>query len=92
MLNYDNLLTSLINKTDKFSTNWSWVYPAYFNLSLVFSSGLYFLLYFPKEDKTLEEVQAAKPTKEFDEKWGNGFLNPDQFTAIVYSDLKRFEK
>jgi glyoxylase-like metal-dependent hydrolase (beta-lactamase superfamily II) len=40
------------------------------------------------EKKTLTEVQAAKPTSDFDAKWGKGFLNPDQFVAIVYSTLK----
>ncbi len=39
--------------------------------------------------KTQEQVVAAKPTAAFDAKWGGGFLNPDQFTSIVYSDLSR---
>jgi len=39
--------------------------------------------------RTLEQVVAAKPTAEFDEKWGNGFLTPDQFVGIVYADLAR---
>jgi len=38
--------------------------------------------------KTLEEVQAAKPTAAFDEKWGKGFLKPEQFAGIVYASLK----
>ncbi len=37
--------------------------------------------------KSLEEVQAAKPTAEWDEKWGVTFLNGEQFTAIVYGNL-----
>lgn len=41
-----------------------------------------------EQGKTLEEVTAAKPTAEFDEVWGNGFLKPDVFTKIVYTDLK----
>ncbi|MDY7095022.1 MAG: MBL fold metallo-hydrolase [Acidobacteriota bacterium] len=41
------------------------------------------------EGKSLEEVQAAKPTADFDEQWGGGFLNPDNFTAIVYSSLSQ---
>ncbi len=44
------------------------------------------------EGKSLQEVQAAKPTREYDEKWGRGFLNPDQFTRIVYEDLSRSRK
>ncbi|UCF20809.1 MAG: MBL fold metallo-hydrolase [Gemmatimonadota bacterium] len=39
--------------------------------------------------KSLEEVQAAKPTAAWDEKWGQGFLNPETFTRILYSDLSR---
>jgi cyclase len=36
-----------------------------------------------KQKKTLEQVKAAKPTKEFDEVWGK-FRNGDGFTEIVY--------
>jgi glyoxylase-like metal-dependent hydrolase (beta-lactamase superfamily II) len=39
--------------------------------------------------KTQEEVVASKATKEFDEDWGQGFLKPEQFVAIVYQDLAR---
>jgi hypothetical protein len=38
--------------------------------------------------KTLDEVKAAEPTKDFDEKWGKGFMKPDIFLAIVYQSLK----
>jgi hypothetical protein len=37
--------------------------------------------------QTMEEVIAAKPTRAFDEKWGNGFLPPNQFAKLVYMDL-----
>jgi glyoxylase-like metal-dependent hydrolase (beta-lactamase superfamily II) len=37
--------------------------------------------------KTLAEVQAAKPTAAWDEKWGKGFLKPEQFVGIAYSAL-----
>jgi glyoxylase-like metal-dependent hydrolase (beta-lactamase superfamily II) len=37
--------------------------------------------------KTLEEVQAAKPTAEFDEAWGKGRLTPNDFVALVYNTL-----
>ena len=40
-----------------------------------------------KEGKTMEQVVAAKPTRAFDEKWGNGFLSPDRFAGLVYMDL-----
>lgn len=38
--------------------------------------------------KTLAEVQAAKPTAEFDAVWGTGFVNGTRFVEIVYTDLK----
>ena len=40
------------------------------------------------EDKSKEEVLAAKPTAPWDEKWGGGFMNPETFTGIVYDSLK----
>jgi len=40
-----------------------------------------------QKGKTMEEVIAAKPTQAFDEKWGKGFLPPDQFAKLVYMDL-----
>ena len=42
--------------------------------------------------KTLEEIQRAKPTQEFDEKWGHGMLTPDQFVQILYKDLSINQK
>jgi len=39
--------------------------------------------------KSLEEIQAAKPTSEFDAVWGGGFINPEQFVEIVYQSLTR---
>ena len=41
-----------------------------------------------KEGKSLEEVQAAQPSKEFDAKWGGGFMKPDQFVGLIYASLK----
>jgi glyoxylase-like metal-dependent hydrolase (beta-lactamase superfamily II) len=38
--------------------------------------------------KSLEETVAAKPTAAWDETWGKTFLTPEQFTGIVYSNLK----
>jgi glyoxylase-like metal-dependent hydrolase (beta-lactamase superfamily II) len=37
--------------------------------------------------KTLAEVQAAKPMKEFDEKLGGAFIKPDALLAIAYESL-----
>jgi hypothetical protein len=43
-----------------------------------------------KAKKTLAQVIAAKPTKDYDAAWGNGFLKPEQFVEIVYaSAMKR---
>jgi glyoxylase-like metal-dependent hydrolase (beta-lactamase superfamily II) len=39
--------------------------------------------------KTLEQVQAAKPTADLDAKWGGGFLKADVFVGIVYQSLKK---
>ena len=36
---------------------------------------------------TMEKVITEKPTQVFDEKWGKGFLPPDQFAKLVYMDL-----
>jgi len=41
------------------------------------------------EGKTLEEIKAAKPTADFDEQWGKGFLKPDVWVEMVYNGLKR---
>ena len=37
--------------------------------------------------KSSEEAVAAKPTAEFDAKWGHGYFSGDQFTALVYKTL-----
>lgn len=39
--------------------------------------------------KSLEQIQAAKPTAEFDETWGKGFLSPDKWVALLVNDLSR---
>jgi glyoxylase-like metal-dependent hydrolase (beta-lactamase superfamily II) len=41
------------------------------------------------QGKTEDEVFAAKPTQEFDAAWGQGFMNPEQFTRFAYQSLKR---
>lgn len=40
-----------------------------------------------QEGNTMDKVIAAKPTQAFDEKWGKGFLPPDQFAKLMYMDL-----
>lgn len=41
------------------------------------------------DGKSKEAVIASKPTQPFDEKWGNGFLKPNDFVGLVYMDLAR---
>jgi len=36
-----------------------------------------------------DQVVAAKPTAEFDDPWGKGFMTPEQFTRFSYQSLKR---
>ena len=37
--------------------------------------------------KTVEDVAAAKPTADLDEKWGKGFIKPDQFAQMVAHNI-----
>jgi glyoxylase-like metal-dependent hydrolase (beta-lactamase superfamily II) len=39
--------------------------------------------------KSLDEVQAATPTADWDPTWGNGFIKPETFVRMVYEDLQR---
>ncbi len=39
------------------------------------------------EGKSRDEVVAAKPTADFDEAWGDGFLKPDAWVGIVYDAM-----
>ena len=41
-----------------------------------------------KAGKTIDEIVAAKPSADFDAKWGGGFLKPDQWIKIAYSAMK----
>ncbi|WP_293096128.1 hypothetical protein [Moorena sp. SIOASIH] len=36
---------------------------------------------------SMEEFIASKPTADFDATWGKGFLSPEKFLQIVYTDL-----
>jgi glyoxylase-like metal-dependent hydrolase (beta-lactamase superfamily II) len=40
------------------------------------------------EGKTGEQIVAAKPTADFDEKWGGGFMKPDVWVGLVYESMK----
>jgi hypothetical protein len=42
-----------------------------------------------EQGRTEDEVVAAKPTAEFDQAWGQGFMNPEQFTRFAYQSLKK---
>lgn len=37
--------------------------------------------------KTLQQTLAAKPSEQWDEKWGKGFMKPDNFVETVYESL-----
>jgi hypothetical protein len=37
--------------------------------------------------KTIDEAVAAAPTKDFDSKWGGGYVTPDVFARLVFSSL-----
>ena len=40
-----------------------------------------------KEGKSREEVVAAKPTADYDAKWGGFVIDGKTFTALVYADV-----
>ena len=40
------------------------------------------------QGKTLEEILAAKPTAEFDERWGKGFVAAPKFVELMVAGLK----
>jgi len=42
-----------------------------------------------KKGRTLEQVQAAAPTKEYDERWGKGFVSPQIFIQRLFIELNR---
>ena len=39
--------------------------------------------------RTLDEVIASRPTAEFDERFGKGFLPPNRFVEMMYRNVKR---
>jgi cyclase len=38
-------------------------------------------------NKTLDQIKAAKPTAEFDARWGQGMIKPDVLVELVYKTL-----
>lgn len=44
-----------------------------------------------RRGETVEQVQRATLSSQFDASWGKGFLNPEQFIGIVYASLKKDE-
>lgn len=42
-----------------------------------------------REGKTLEQVQAAGPTRRFDAKWGGGMLKPAEWVAMNYAGMRQ---
>jgi len=39
------------------------------------------------QNKTLEQVHEMKPTKEYDEQYGDGNINSTRFTELIYDSL-----
>lgn len=42
-----------------------------------------------RKGRTQQQVQAAAPSKEFDERWGKGFIKPEVFIDRLFIDLSR---
>ncbi|MCA3018865.1 MAG: MBL fold metallo-hydrolase, partial [Rhodocyclaceae bacterium] len=42
-----------------------------------------------KQGKTLDEIVAAKPTAEFDERWGKGFVPPARYIEMITKGLPK---
>lgn len=42
-----------------------------------------------KTGRTLDEVVASRPSAQFDEVWGKGFLPPEKFVAMLYGNLTK---
>jgi glyoxylase-like metal-dependent hydrolase (beta-lactamase superfamily II) len=45
-----------------------------------------------KKGRSLEQIQAAKPTQEFDERWGKGFISPQVFVQRAFIELSQPRK
>ncbi len=42
-----------------------------------------------EEGKNIDDIIAAKPTADYDAKWGGGLLKPDQWVRMVYAELQK---
>jgi glyoxylase-like metal-dependent hydrolase (beta-lactamase superfamily II) len=42
-----------------------------------------------RKGRSLEQIQAAAPSREFDERWGKGFYKPDLFVQRVFIEMGR---
>jgi len=40
-----------------------------------------------KQGRTVDETVSAKPTAQYDAKWGTGFVTPEMFTRLVYQGV-----
>jgi cyclase len=47
------------------------------------------LLHMSKQGKSLDEVVAAAPTKDLNERWGRGFFKPEPWVRIAYTSVLR---
>src|SRR5262249_9282515 len=45
-----------------------------------------------RKGKTLEQVMAAAPTKEYDERWGKGFVKAEVFIQRIFIEQNRARK
>lgn len=45
-----------------------------------------------QEGKTLEQIQQAKPTAAYDDRWGRSFFKPEQFVSFVHAGLTQQAK
>ena len=41
------------------------------------------------QGKTLETILRERPSRDYDEKWGGGFIGPEKFIRILHGDLTR---
>jgi glyoxylase-like metal-dependent hydrolase (beta-lactamase superfamily II) len=57
---------------------------AYHNMLVAVRDRIYSQI---RAGKTLNEVLASKPTRQFDATWGQGFLKPEKFAEIIYDSL-----
>jgi len=40
-----------------------------------------------KQGKSLDEIQGAAISKDYDDTWGTGFINAESFTGFLYKSL-----